>query len=305
MATGSKRPGLFIGLTSPGKDKKKEKTEDTMSVDFNGEKMEMVQFMEMVKKSVTEAMDGKWEEKFDTMQGEVSGMRGRLEEVAKAAEEARALALTLKQKVEVEMASKEDVKKEIEGAKAGTASGLGFRNLGAQVDEKRKMEMIMGGMGKDLPRQDIIEKVRNIMVRSEVAFGDIWTFEKFSSIAVVQFPNEEAKRGFKKWLGTPEGRGAMDSMGDGLDSAWAGDNLGKEEREKKKALGKVKKALAEQRQSGDGLEVDYKRFKAYLGNTVVAQVGEDGRLWLEEGAQAARDLIIRYIQDVNGTVEVV
>ena len=83
------------------------------------------------------------------------------------------------------------------------------------------------------------------------------------------------------------------------------DNLGKMEREKRRALGKVKRALADLKGTGAGIQVDYSRKKVYVGSTMVAKIDEDGRLKVEGEASNASYKISEYLREIKSGVEVV
>ena len=291
---GSKSKGVF---GSPGKDKKTakvgEEEEDAPAWFTKAMTTTITEF----KKSWSEEMKAHRVE----IQREMQDVQERMERVEKIIRE------DVVKKSDLDRAVKETVSKEVAGmASRGVPMEMGANGMGEDaLEEKRKLEMIIGGLTKDTPRQEVIAKVRNIMTAAGVQVENVFTFEKFGSIGVVTFPDAATKKSYKQWLATPEGKTTMQAFGDGTSGAWAGDNLGKMEREKRRALGKVKRALADLKGTGAGIQVDYSRKKVYVGSTMVAKIDEDGRLKVEGEASNASYKISEYLREIKSGVEVV
>ena len=213
--------------------------------------------------------------------------------------------------IKEDMVKKEDlgqaVKREVEVqlSKGSPMAMAGGRQGGGDLAEKRMLEMVIGGLPKDSPRKEVIEKVRTIMNHAAVMVEDVFTFDKFGSIGIVRFTGADGKKAFKQWLVTEEGKGVMLGAGAGIEPAWAGDNLDKRERDRRRALGKVKKALSQVAGTNFGIDVDYKRGKVYKGKEVVAKFDDDGRLVLDGPANTSRDIIANCLKEISVSVELI
>ena len=181
------------------------------------------------------------------------------------------------------------VQEECRSNGGGGWAGSGKDGNGGDIKEKRKMEMIIGGFPRDTPRKEIIDQITRIMEDASVTVQDIFTFDKYGSVGVVRFHAGEDKAKFKRYLAKHNLSGDL----------WAGDNLEKEERTRRRVMGKVKKALAEEAGSGVDVDVDYKRFVVRHKRAVVAQYTL-GSLVLSGTALARRERIYELIKEIEG-----
>jgi len=164
--------------------------------------------------------------------------------------------------------------------------------------------MVIGGFPRDTPRADICEKINQILQEAEVTAKEVFTFEKYGSMGVANFGTGEVKKKFKKFLADAKAKRFFHRGDDGL---WAGDNMGKDERFKRRSMGKVKKAIHEVLGEVLEIDVDYKRCVVRHQKEIVAKYDELGTLLFTGAAWDSRERVWYYANEMkmktNGGVD--
>ena len=103
------------------------------------------------------------------------------------------------------------------------------------------------------------------MDESCVEYKYVRVIGKMSSFCIIIFEDHQEKRRFKGWL-MDNGRRVYSQNG-----LWFGSNVGKDAREKKRAVGKTKKALMKEWEGRRDVERDFRRGRVWAGRELVAE----------------------------------
>ena len=173
----------------------------------------------------------------------------------------------------------------------GSTMGWGTGTIGVGAEINRKMEMVFGGFARDTPRKEIIECIRGFIDQAGVAGVEVFTLRKYASTGIMKFIDMDGKRRWKMWLAAHGGL---------PDPYWTGDNHTKEERERRRKVGKVKAAICKRDPKGAGLhvDVDYDTCIVRYRRDIIAKFNGD-ELELLGAALEVKEDIEKMIKEMN------
>ena len=167
-------------------------------------------------------------------------------------------------------------------------------------DDKRKREMVMRGVPRNTPKNEVIAKMNHIISLAKIETEvPPFTIGPMVSFGIVRFPDSGRKFAFKEWL--KDNQEVMKH-----EQVYVSENVEKSQRTLEIAAGKVKKVLCQKREGRRDVTVDWRRGQVFVGRVLVAK-WLDGKMVLLSGeVLKMRDEVDASIKQVGvETVEVV
>ena len=160
--------------------------------------------------------------------------------------------------------------------------------------------MVVTNFQRNSERKEIVGKVQQMVGAAGVQAEDVFTFSRYASAGVVRFATQNDKRDFKRWLMDQQLESELAAADkNGIHRLFASDSDEKEDREKKRILGKVKKGMATKKpENAKDIKVDYDKMKVLFQKKEVAWF-RNGDWQLAASVEDCREAVEAAIDEIT------